>query len=98
MKKEKQKAVKTTLYDIILKAFRDAGYTVEEESWVESVGYSVPTREYWFDVQFFPKEMENGAKGYTSHFYFADNKNVLKQHIIYENEYTIHKESKTIAQ
>lgn len=98
MKKEKQKAVKTTLYDIMLKAFRDAGYTVEEESWVESVGYSVPTMEYWFDVQFVPKEITHKSKGHTSSFYFADNKNVLKSHTLYENEYTIHEESKTIAQ
>lgn len=98
MKKEKQKAITPTVYDIMLTAFKNAGYYVQEDSWIEEMGYSVPTREYWFDVQFFPKEMKDGAKGHTSHFYFADDKNVLKQHIIYENIYTIDEESKTIAE
>jgi hypothetical protein len=95
-KKNKTKIVQTTLYDIMLKAFKDAGYTVNEGSWIESVGYDVPTTEYWFDVEFHPKNIFK-EKGYTSHFWFKNNKDVLLEHSLYEVKYKIEEDSKILT-
>ena len=88
MAKVKVKVTLPTLYDTMLDAFKDAGYVVEEDSWMEGVGYDEPTREYWFDVRFDPKNIKDKSKAYVSHFFFGADKNKLQSHLLYETIYT----------
>lgn len=96
MTKEKSKKNDKTLYDQMLKAFQKAGYKVVEGSWIEDVGYDVPTTEYWFDVEFHPRDIFK-EKGYISHFWFKNNKNILVEHSLYEVKYKIEEDSKQLT-
>ena len=72
---KKQKKEKKTLYATLIEQFIEAGYKVEEGSWVETVGYDKPTTEYWFDVVY--KEKENVV--YTLHYWFCANLDKLSK-------------------
>lgn len=92
----KKKEVKT-LYQQMVESFRNSGHDVNEQSWTERVGYDVPTEEYWFDVNFLPNVMKEGAIGYTSHFWFKDNLNEICSHSIYKNIYKIEEKSEKLV-
>lgn len=62
---------KVTLYKALIRKFKESGHRVNKGSWTETVGYSVPTKEYWFDVVLKKtKKVE-----ITMHFYFRADKN-----------------------
>lgn len=66
---------KKTLYSELVKNFKELGYVVEEDSWIENVGYDEPTREYWFDVVV--KQTNN--KKIVNHYFFGCNKNKITE-------------------
>lgn len=75
------------LYDKLIAQFKELGFTVEEGSWIEPVGYKVPTIEYFFDV------VKNNMNPRSSigtkisvHYYFKNNKNKLHSFQIYHSE------------
>lgn len=62
---------KVTLYKSLTKKYKDLGYKVNKGSWIESVGYDTPTKEYWFGITLKQtKKVET-----TLHFYFKADKN-----------------------
>lgn len=61
---------KVSLYKSLAKKFKDLGYKVNKGSWLESVGYEVPTKQYWFDITL----VKNKKSKTTMHFYFGANK------------------------
>ena len=74
--------MKKTLYDTLKETYEKQGFIIEEDSWIESVGYKKPTKEYWFDVQIPVK----GSKRITIHYFFKDNKNVLDSFNMYTSD------------
>ena len=79
---------KETLYDQLVKSFREDGLTIEENSWTEFVGYKKPTKEYWFDVV-----VDNFPKRYTTHYWFKGDKNKLLEVEFYECDLKIEEEN-----
>ena len=64
---------KVTLYKSLIKKYKEMGYKVNKGNWVESIGYDVPTKEYWFDIT-----LKKTKKSETTlHFYFKADKNKL---------------------
>ena len=74
--------MKKTLYDTLKETYEKQGFIIEEDSWIESVGYKKPTQEYWFDVQISIR----GNKRITLHYFFIDNKNVLDSFNMYTSD------------
>lgn len=74
---------KVTVYKSLIKKFKDMGYKVSKGSWIESVGYDVPTKQYWFDVTIGEKKKVET----TMHFYFGDDKNSKPEIEIWENHF-----------
>lgn len=71
---------KVTVYKSLTKKFKDMGYKVNKGSWVETVGYDVPTKQYWFDITLFKKKKVKT----TMNFYFGDDKDSKPEIEIWE--------------
>lgn len=71
---------KVTLFKSLTKKFKDLGYKVNKGSWLETVGYDAPTKQYWFDITLFKKKKIKT----TMHFYFRDDKNSKPEIEIWE--------------
>lgn len=76
---------KVTLYKSLAKKFKEMGFKVNKGSWVESVGYDIPTKEYWFDITIKKsKKVET-----TLHFYFNANKNNTPEVQMWETTFKV---------
>lgn len=76
---------KKTLYSTLVKNFKKLGYVVEEDSWIELVGYDEPTREYWFDVVI---KQTNKVK-VVQHYFFRNDKNTIMEISIWKSKIEI---------